>query len=366
MAETLSRGQETIRKLFLEYDSGRRRGKIFKFAREHLKSEDKKEIYKLYKQRVSVKEIIKKYGKCKADIYRIINQKKAKELLSIKIDYIHSEEFENNKADDIIIDTISKKSPPKALEFNSNSADKYLQSLKISVRFTRDAETQLFRSYNYLKYLASREQSQINIVKVSGRHLNLIEKYLAQAERIKKSIIEANLGLVITIANKHTVSGTPISELISEGNVAMMRAVEKFDYTKGFRFATYASWIISKEFARKMPLDKIQRGQKGAEAIENIQRDLRIAETVDFGAIERARSSLVQVIKNELNEREQYVILWHYGLMSESVIKSAKTLKEIGDELDLTRERVRQIELTALQKLKQSLSTEEFELLTGE
>ncbi|MFA7485090.1 MAG: sigma factor-like helix-turn-helix DNA-binding protein [Phycisphaerae bacterium] len=66
-----------------------------------------------------------------------------------------------------------------------------------------------------------------------------------------------------------------------------------------------------------------------------------------------------------MDEREQYIILRHYGLMSQTVLKTTKTLKEIGDELGLTAERVRQIELTALQKLKQSLSVEEFEMLTG-
>ena len=71
------------------------------------------------------------------------------------------------------------------------------------------------------------------------------------------------------------------------------------------------------------------------------------------------------VIKNELDEREQYIILHHYGLTGSPIIKKSKTLQEIGDELHLTRERIRQLELSALQKLKQSLSIEEFELLTG-
>jgi len=145
----------------------------------------------------------------------------------------------------------------------------------------------------------------------------------------------------------------------------LMRAVEKFDYTRGFRLATYASWIIAKDFARKVPADRRRLDKGGADTLDNIQKDLRLTEGVDFGAIERARHSLVQVIKNELDEREQHVILHHYGLTGSSIIKQTKTLQEIGDELNLSRERVRQLELTALQKLKQSLSIEEFELLTG-
>ena len=205
----------------------------------------------------------------------------------------------------------------------------------------------------------------MNPKKVSSKQLNFIEKCLRHAEAIINSIIEANLSLVVSIAGKHTTTGATLQELISEGNFSLIRAVERFDYTRGFRLATYASWIIAKDFARKVPADRQRLDKGGAEALDNIQRNLRLTEGVDFGAIERARHSLVQVIRNELDEREQYVILHHYGLVGSTIIKKTKTLKEIGDELKLSAERIRQLELTALQKLKQSLSIEEFELLTG-
>ncbi|MFA5554572.1 MAG: sigma-70 family RNA polymerase sigma factor [Phycisphaerae bacterium] len=369
VADALGRGHETIRILLTEYDQGRQRGKIFKSVREYLKPEDKKEIYRLYKQGVSAKELVKQFGRCKAEIYRIINQKKAKELSAVKIEYIPSPEFSKGKAFEKIASEPLQIPPRKTnisdkLQLDGSSLNRYLQSIKNIERLTRDRETYLFRRYNYLKYLASTERGNIKTANTSGRLLNSIEKYLNQAEEIKKIIIESNLGLVVSIASKHSLSGTSLGELISEGNMALMRAVEKFDYTKGFRFATYVSWIITKDFARKIP--QVQDRSKSAdESLENVQKDLRISDMVDFGAIDRARSSLVQVIKNELDEREQYIILRHYGLMSQTVLKTTKTLKEIGDELGLTAERVRQIELTALQKLKQSLSVEEFEMLTG-
>ena len=81
--------------------------------------------------------------------------------------------------------------------------------------------------------------------------------------------------------------------------------------------------------------------------------------------LEQARKDLTQVIRDNLDEREQYVILNHFGLTGSSVKKDKKTLKQIGEHLGISKERVRQIELEALQKLRQYLSIEQFELLTG-
>jgi RNA polymerase sigma factor (sigma-70 family) len=179
-------------------------------------------------------------------------------------------------------------------------------------------------------------------------------------------IIEANLRFVIAIARKHNRDQTMLMDLISEGIFSLMRAIEKFDYTKGFRFSTYATWVIAKDFARKTP-ESAASGLSTAQVEtiqDNVDQNRRIAEAVDSGLIEQARQSLTQVIRDNLDEREQYVILNHFGLIGSIIKKEKKTLQQIGEELSLTKERVRQIELTALQKLRQLLSMEEFELLT--
>ena len=168
--------------------------------------------------------------------------------------------------------------------------------------------------------------------------------------------------MVVSIASKHTTSGTSFLELVSKGNYALIKAVEEFDYTKGFRFSKRASLNIAKEYAKVSGKDT-ELSRKRAASLVDVQRGL--ASVADIAAIERARQSLTQVIKNELNESEQYVILHHFGLVGSLVKKKTKTLQQIGEDLGLTKERVRQIELMALQKLRQSLSSEEFELLTG-
>jgi RNA polymerase primary sigma factor len=370
IAERTGRGRETIRTIIEQYEKSNRQKELFKNYLKPLDSASTSEIYKLHKQGVGASVLAERYNRSPSGIYRIIRRKRAKELLAVKIEFVPSDEFLAADAEQIIFGKpISKLRNPRPQrdrkKLTVGSIKKYLESLKSIPRLTRDRESDLFRKYNYLKFRAFEAQQRLHLNRASSRRLNFIERCLRHAEAIKNTIIEANLALVVGIAGKHTTTGATLQDLISEGNFSLMRAVERFDYTKGFRLATYASWIIAKDFARKVPAYRRRPDKGGADTLDNIQRDLRVAEGVDFGAIERARHSLVQVIKNELDEREQYVILHHYGLVGSTIIKKTKTLREIGDELNLSRERVRQLELTALQKLKQSLSLEEFELLTG-
>ena len=245
------------------------------------------------------------------------------------------------------------------------SLPEYLQILKNVPVLNRESEAELFRRYNYLKYLVSQELADLKLPQASGLKLRRIERYLAEAETIQKRIIEANLGLVVGIARKHTSAGASLLDLISEGNVSLMRAVEKFDYTRGFRFSTFASWTIAKDYARKIPAIASRMDKTTAASLANFHRDLRTKDAADFAAIDRAHKSLTRVIKDNLTEREQYIIMNRYGLIGSPVKKKTKTLMQIGRELGLSKERIRQIELGALQKLRQSLSVKEFDLLTG-
>jgi RNA polymerase sigma factor (sigma-70 family) len=209
----------------------------------------------------------------------------------------------------------------------------------------------------------SQERHLLKLAKIDAKLLAQLEGYLEEAEEIRKTLVEANLRLVVSIAGKHTSNDASFLELVSKGNFALIQAVEEFDYTTGFRFSRRASLDIAKEYA-KVSGRSTELTPKRAASIASIQRDLRET-TADLSALERTRQNLAEVIREELDERQQYVILHHFGLIGSSIRKNTKTLKQIGDELGLTKERIRQIELTALQKLRQCLSSEQFELLTG-
>jgi RNA polymerase primary sigma factor len=254
---------------------------------------------------------------------------------------------------------------PSPQEQGQDALATYLHTLRDTPVLNREEEIELFRQYNYLKFLALRSRDGIKLSRVSGRMISRIESYLAQAEEIKRRIIEANLRLVVNVARKHTLSGANLLDLVSEGNISLMHAVEKFDYSRGFRFSTFASWAIAKDYAHKIPEQLGRLGKSGKASLANIHREMRTEYAADFAAVERAHQSLTQVIKDNLTEHEQYVITNRFGLVGPPIRKQTKTLAQIGQELNLSKERIRQIELLALQKLRQSLSPEEFELLTG-
>jgi len=370
IAVKIGRAHETIRYIIASYEKANPDKAISRHPPGTTSGEKAAKLYKMFKQGVCIKELMKHFGRSKSSIYRIINRQRARKLSAKRIEFITSDEFLEEGAEKIVAEPISEPQPvsEQNTEFfglSDQSLPKHLQTVKARPVLDRQREVELFRRYNYLKYLACITKVGIKPAGVASAVLTKIEGYLAQAEKIKKMIIEANLRLVVSIANKHITSGTGLPDLVSEGNFALMRAVEKFDYTRGIRFATYASWVIAKDYARKIPAAAARFDRASAASLANVGHDLRTKPVVDVVAVEQAHKSLVQVIRDNLSQREQYVILNHFGLLGSLVKKQKKTLQQIGKDLNLTRERVRQIELIALQKLRQSLSIKEFELLTG-
>ena len=361
---------ETVRSLVSSYEKQNPDKPIFNKPGGIVRPTQASEIYRLFKQGCKIADLTQRFNRTRSSIYRIVKTRRVKSLLMRKIEFTASDEFLHEDATEkILAEPLSNIQPVgqktvRPLTPTSNSLVDYLQNLKDTPVFNREQELVLFRRYNYLKYRACITRAKIKPDSVPSSTLDEIEQYLAEAERIKETLIEANLPLVVGVARKHTISGANLAELVGEGNLSLVRAVEKFDYTRGFRFSTFASWTISKDFARKIPSQMARPDKKTAASLAQFQRELKSDQTGDFIARERARQSLAQVIRNELNEREQYVILNRFGPIGTAIRKTTKTLKEIGQDLGLTKERIRQIELGALQKLRQSLSPEEFELLT--
>lgn len=370
LAEKQDRAMETIRYVIGDYERANPESRIFRHSTGVITAKQAAAIYKMYQEGTAIDELIQKFGRSKSSIYRLINQRRARELIARKIDYMHSDEFTSENADEKILSEPLKnlytpsKVKPDTTNVGPDSLPQYLNNLKATQPLTRDQESKLFKRYNYLKFSVARVIEKINPSRVRSSLIKQAEAYLEEAEEIKNILIESNLRLVVSIANRHAGRGASLPDLVSEGNFSLMRAVEKFDYTRGFRFSTYASWAIAKDFARRVPAERSRPDRAGAIDMEGIQRDMRMANLTDVAAIEDAHKSLEHVIRDNLNSREQYIIMNHFGL-DQRDRRKGDSLKSIGEELGLSKERVRQLELAALQKLRQCLSPEEFELFVG-
>jgi RNA polymerase primary sigma factor/RNA polymerase sigma factor len=200
-------------------------------------------------------------------------------------------------------------------------------------------------------------REQLDVERPSARLMDQIERLYGEIVEIKNRIVRANLRLVVSIAKRRVSPGDSFFDLVSDGNMSLIRAVEKFDYARGNKFSTYASWAIMKNYARSIPDEHKHRDRFRAADMELLQSaaDRRSDELQERMA---ANDRLAQVGKflDRLDSREQTIIIRRYGLDHQ---QEPQTLKEVGSALGVTKERVRQIEAKALEKLREAALAEE-------
>ena len=296
------------------------------------------------------------------------------------------QDYSGNEADASWSEKISKSRKPWAKEVKANL-------------------TEIVRLQNKLAKLEKIIQMPISEIKDINRKMSIGE---AKTRRAKKDMVEANLRLVISIAKKYTNRGLQFLDLIQEGNIGLMKAVDKFEYRRGYKFSTYATWWIRQAITRSIAdqartiripvhmietinkLNRVSRqmvqemgreptpeelGERMDLPEDKVRRVLKIAkepistetpigdeedttlgdfiedtsiDAPDIAAIEENLQGATDDILGSLTAREAKVLRMRFGIG----MNTDHTLEEVGKQFDVTRERIRQIEAKALRKLR--------------
>jgi RNA polymerase primary sigma factor len=297
-------------------------------------------------------------------------------------------------------------------ETSTRWLDKHIKAKKRYSAPLAKFKEEIERRQNKLKDLEGLFHVLINEIKEINREVSIGE---AKARRAKKEMVEANLRLVISIAKKYTNRGLQFLDLIQEGNIGLMKAVDKFEYRRGYKFSTYATWWIRQAITRsiadqartiripvhmietinklnrisrqmlqemgreptpeelavrmEMPEDKVRKVLKIAKEPISMEtpigddedshlgdfiEDTSVSSPIDSATTESLRETTHSVLA-QLTPREAKVLRMRFGID----MNTDHTLEEVGKQFDVTRERIRQIEAKALRKLRHPSRSEQ-------
>jgi RNA polymerase primary sigma factor len=364
IAREMNRAVETIRTVLRQHDEEHPGRAIFTRRVEPLSDANKQAIYRAYLRGLSVASLSSHYNRTRASIYRIVNEMRARVLLEREMRCVYNPQFDLPYADSLILSESLPPVPLSAMPAMPPSAGSdlsaYLQSLYTVPLLKPPEERDLFRRYNYLKHKADRLRGQLDPARVRTAELRRIEKLLIQANLVKNRIVRANLRLVVSIAKKHVGRVQTLSELISDGNLSLIQAAERFDYARGNRFSTYASWAITRNFARSVPRAKTHRDHfvTGYEELIDLAASGRSSNDADVD-LRELRESIDSVL-TQLTSIERAILRGHFGLDDNG---KTSTLEQLGRKFSISKERVRQIELRALRKLEHMLGPQQSQLV---
>jgi len=360
VARKFGRSPETVRYTLKNFDREHPEVAVFPNSTDPLTIDQKKDLYKAFRRGTSVDVLSETWKRTKASIYRVVTEVRALLLIEQTIDFMDSAEFHRPNADDRILDAI----PPETKQPSSTKIPPglppYLASLYSIPLLSREDEVYYFRKMNYLRYKAAELQKKLDPIRPRAKDMDQLEKLLEQSSEIKNFLIRSNLRLVVSIAKRHMKPNTSFFEMVSDGNMSLIRAIEKFDYSKGFKFSTYASWAVMKNFARSIPAEhtQLERFRTGNEDVFQNSSDYRLEHSQDEVTNHRQHSVIMGIL-DQLEPREKDIIVHRYGL-SEGA--APLTLEQVGHRFGVTKERIRQLEARALKKMRKIAQEENLEI----
>ena len=287
-------------------------------------------------------------------------------LFGREIDYIPCRQFLKADAERLATDPPAAASQPLARTDAAPPSDggtPYIACLYQTRLLTREEEQFYFRRMNWLKFKAATDRGRLDPRRASLRQIEQVELLLSQAETVKAILITSNLRLVVSIAKKFVDPNWSFDELISEGNLALMRAVEKFNFALGNRFSTYATYAIQRHFYRLSHRGRQfrKRFTSGDDVLrdraeEPSETEYRSAEQIAW------LKDLFSGFLDELEPRERRIVVARFGFDG----KPPRTFRELGSQMGVCKERIRQIQSRAMEKLRELAARSGLEQTVGD
>lgn len=276
-------------------------------------------------------------------------------LLRCEISFIHSPKFPRMKAADVEWKDgeIYQDEKSDTRSDDHRVIPTYLSHLFRKPLLTAEGERHLFCRMNYLRYLANRNRSRIDPEQPDAKLIREVERLIRDSEVARTQLVESNLRLVASIARKFAKSRNDFEELLSEGNAILLYAIDKFDFSRGFRFSTYATHAIQRHFFRVLQRMHRKRTREVDSPAELLLDTVAAPVSETPPESPTLGADLIRQMADLLDDRERHIIEERFG-MSQSV-ETDKTLKTLSDEMGLSKERVRQLQHRALDKLREFL-----------
>ncbi|MBI5864535.1 MAG: sigma-70 family RNA polymerase sigma factor [Planctomycetes bacterium] len=362
-AET-GRAVETIRLILKNYDDTHPQRGIFNRSALRVDVDDVRlKIWEAYRDGTSPIVLAERLDKPREWIEQAIVEMRLREMKAQTIEFVHSPDFEAPTADADILEHSAARSPYDGSATTRRvptDLPAYLQELFRYPLLSPYGERALFRKLNYLRYKAKTLRDSLEPGVATAEQVDEVERLLTDAAEVKNQITQSNLRLVVSIAKRHFSTSQDFFELVSDGNVSLMRAIDKFDFTRGFKFSTYGSWAIIRNFARSMPEERSrqERYQTGRDEL------LDTASALDFEEAENetlpAVRSTVERMLASLDERDRGILRQRFGLDAGG---EPATLEQIGQRFGVSKERIRQLEARAIAKLREEFDDDSGSLI---
>jgi RNA polymerase sigma factor (sigma-70 family) len=346
IARKLNRSPLTIQSTIRKHDAEHPADAIFAAAPPPMDDSERLQIIRIIRSGACLQRAASATGRRKTAVYRVVLDDRLARITDRRVKFIDDPLYHQPDAADMLDQMVRQETlePAASVESTRVPSDlpPYLRELYRTPLLSPSRERALFLKYNFQKYQFVHARKKLDPAKVRARDIDHLESLLARSIETKNQIVQANLRLVVSVAKKHVRGGVSLMELVSEGNITLMRAVESFDVHKGNKFSTYATLALMKGYARAVP-QMISQSHRAilSDTLNEMPAIGRLPDGVEM-------RDEVQALLSTLDDRERHVIATQFGMKDVEGDGTDALARELG----VTRQRIRQIERSALDKLR--------------